>query len=352
MALQLSGGVQLDPAVVRAVSDVKLETAPSTKLQSYTAFDRNKHFTVGDNDVMLPWNQKPPRPPQSTSWGQFKLLVEEIQFLTLYWDPVKVPKPMLIYIGSAIGTHIDTLVRMFPNFTYNLFDPRPHDPVLECCPEVKIHQKFFTNDDAKVYAGRNDVFLIVDVRGSDYTRAVRASKEVDMANEKIAWNNMLEQQSWVKIMKPVRASLKFRLPYAHDFVKAEGPTRTYLDGLVYLQPWGLRKTSEARLVPHTDLRTREWNYENYEAMMHNHNVKVRDGMSFLNPLTDDQTPIAPKLGLYNDFDSAITTVIIMEYLAKFAVSSNRTLQVLEAVISGAGRGKVSLLERRAALRLE
>ena len=39
-------------------------------------------------------------------WGQRKLLIAELEFLTFFWDPEIVPHPTIVYAGAAGGDHI------------------------------------------------------------------------------------------------------------------------------------------------------------------------------------------------------------------------------------------------------
>ncbi|CAH6418949.1 Cap-specific mRNA (nucleoside-2-O-)-methyltransferase [uncultured virus] len=350
----LIGGVKLDAAVIKAAAPVALMSlgAPqpgpdAMQLQNVT-FDRNKHFTVGDGDPRTPYSRRKTESKLAVKWGQFKLLMEEVQFFNLYWDPSKVPRPVVVYVGSATGTHIAVLADMFPWFTFHLHDPREHDPILKGNKNIHIHKGFFNDEEAKVYAERKDVFLIVDIRSTTYKRNENVSTAEAKENEAIVASDMDKQMAWTRIIRPVKASLKFRLPYSWDFVKAQGKTRAYLDGLVYLQQWGPVTTTETRLVPHDDLRMRDWDYQAHEEMMFHHNTKVRAVQAFLNPITGSDGAVAPKMGLLSDYDSVATTVITMEYLEKFGVKPTQetVLPLLKEMIRGAAKGATTLFGLR------
>ena len=65
-------------------------------------------------------------------WGQRKLLLSEIQFITLYWDNLDVPIPILVYAGAAPGLHIPFLSQMFPEAEFHLYDPANAHPDHGC----------------------------------------------------------------------------------------------------------------------------------------------------------------------------------------------------------------------------
>src|SRR5271170_7957656 len=52
-------------------------------------------------------------------WGQRKLLLNEIEFLTVYGDR----SDTIIYIGAADGLHLEYLSKLFPNHNFILYDP-------------------------------------------------------------------------------------------------------------------------------------------------------------------------------------------------------------------------------------
>ena len=98
--------------------------------------------------------------------GQLKLLLSEIEFFSIYWDPKAIPNPVCVYAGAAPGTHIPILVEMFPTFIFHLYDPAKI--MINSDPRIQIFEEYFTDDIAQKYSGRNDVFFISDVRTADY----------------------------------------------------------------------------------------------------------------------------------------------------------------------------------------
>jgi len=108
----------------------------------------------------------------SVHWGQRKLLLSEILFFTEHWDKSLIPEPTCVYAGAAPGVHIDLLSKMFPSFNFILYDPAPFAMnLLGNNPKIKIltgKNGFFTNDEAKKYADRKDIFFISDIRTADY----------------------------------------------------------------------------------------------------------------------------------------------------------------------------------------
>jgi hypothetical protein len=91
--------------------------------------------------------------------------MSEIEFLTTYArDGMTV-----VYAGAAPGTHLAYLSHLFPNVTFELYDPAPF--TVRESPRIKIftgNDGMFTDETAKKYSGRNDVLFICDVRSADW----------------------------------------------------------------------------------------------------------------------------------------------------------------------------------------
>jgi len=326
----------LPPLGTQAKPDI-VETEPHHGIfsEDFMDFDRNLWMTLGDGDGYQEYYSRKNGVKRSIGWGQLKLLLTEIQFLTLYWDPILVPKPKVVYVGAADGTHIPILAELFPTITFHLYDPREFnksvkDPSMATRIIIEEgsdpdNKGFFTDDECKKWENREDVFFICDIRAREYSVRDLAGKEERDAqnkeNEKIVWENMEQQQNWVKIIKPVQAQLKFRLPYTYDFIMEEGPTRKYLDGIIYRQPWALPTSTETRLVVLKPIKgqyiIKDWDLIKYQEVCFYHNTQVREKFKFYNPYSPNEKKVAIKFGLSEDFDSIMTYQIIKDYLGRY-----------------------------------
>lgn len=350
--MSLTGGAQIAP-VSQASGESRIPLLPSEEKKLQT-FDRNVHFTVGGNDPRAKYRRHA-LPKQLVKWGQLKLLNSEVQFLTLFWSPQEVPKPHVVYAGAALGTHIALLADLFPDCTFHLYDDRDFDAVLsrpEYKGRININQRLFSDDEAKSFAERKDVFFISDIRTTSYNREEGLTQEQQRLNESLVEGDMNAQQKWTQIIRPVRALLKFRLPYSYDFVVQAGKTRRYLDGLVFKQQFGPGTTTEGRLVPYSDLRMRDWDYEAYESMMFYHNTRTRVSR-FINPLTGGNQQISVPLGLTNDYDSTATTMIYVEYLRKIGIKADEknVLILLTRIIERTNLGRTNLVGLRSGVKV-
>jgi hypothetical protein len=305
----------------------------------WLTFDRTLYMTVGQGDPRKTSETRVGVVKHAIKWGQLKLLITELDFLVRYWDPAQVPNPICVYVGAAPGHHLAVLAELFPTCTFQLFDERDFDPRLATYANITLNQRYFTTTDLEQFKQvRDRVYFFSDIRGLTYDRAesVENDEVTKRVNEEIVKADMDMQMAWVLELQPVKAHLKFRLPYSWDFVRAAGDSREYLDGTVYRQPWTPQISAECRLIPHSDLNMRKWDYTLHEEQMFYHNVVIREKTTaFFHPFRSDMTPISEELGLTNDYDSTSTVYTVIDYLTKVGQepSEANTLKLLKYMIT-------------------
>lgn len=271
-------------------------------------FKQDDCLLLYDNE-QLSYRRRANDEKKSVPWGQRKLLLTEIQFLTNFWDPSKIAQPIIVYAGAAPGRHIPFLSHLFPDIIFHLYDPKPFH--IKESDKIHIHQKYFTNGDAENWSGRNDVFFISDIRTANY-REMNAQQ-----NENTILKDMYRQQKWYYMINPVKAHLKFRLPYVVPGLPRQV---TYLNGELYKQPWAPQTSTETRLVPYSKDQT-TWDTLKYESQMFYYNVIIREKYRYKNPFTNNDEPIDyPEL--MNDQDSVYETYILKKYLEKQLKTDN------------------------------
>ena len=205
--------------------------------------------------------------------GQRKLLLSEIEFITLYGHLAE----NIVYAGASPGTHCIVLSQMFPNHKFYLYDPLPFNERLKNHPNIKTFRELFTGDVIKLYKNMN-VLFISDIRTVD-TQGV-LNTYIENADEIITEGidqDMDLQYDWCINLKPKMASLKFRLPWVTREKIEKLPDldkKLYLDGNIHFQSWPGKGSTEARLF--TDC-TKKKIYSNieYEEQMAYHNTIER-----------------------------------------------------------------------------
>lgn len=187
-------------------------------------------------------------------WGQRKLLMSEIEFLTKYaFDGATV-----LYAGAAPGTHTNYLSDLFPMLRFVLVDPGEFK--CKSTDRITIRQEYFTDETAQQFSGR-DVLFISDIRTASWQHME------DDEVEHYVQSDMNDQMRWHILLKPKKSMLKFRLPYV------AGKTQ-YLAGDIYLPVWGPQTTTETRLVPH-DQSVKIYDNTEYEEKMFHFNSFTR-----------------------------------------------------------------------------
>ena len=132
------------------------QTAIPPRVVVHYPSDRPFPVTMhGSSFPMLPYASRNKEVKTSVHWGQRKLLLSEIQLLSIY--AVKGVKYHIVYAGSAPGTHIAFLDDLFGGLhSWELVDPGKFDrPVLEHRPNFLLRNEFFTNQTAYgIFANR------------------------------------------------------------------------------------------------------------------------------------------------------------------------------------------------------
>eukprot|EP00045_Choanoeca_perplexa_P009328 m.89364 g.89364 ORF g.89364 m.89364 type:complete len:581 (+) comp14855_c0_seq28:189-1931(+) len=249
-------------------------------------------------------------------WGQRKLLMCEMEFLTKYGDLA----PLVVYAGAASGTHIELLAKYFPEHCFVCVDPAPFARNLKESDKMLLRQELFTDEVAKEFEGR-DVLFMSDIRAAD------PDLMTEGVIEKQVFDDQAAQMRWHNIMKAKMSMLKFRLPYA-----AEGNT-TYLKGEIWLPIWAPITTTEARLLV-TGHEEVEYDNLKYEEQMFHFNTVTRVARY-------DHKVVAE--GLDYCYDCRAEVEVLTNYLIKYKpelTEEQRFLEVArmsEEISRGLGR---------------
>ena len=148
----------------------------------------------------LPYHRRRNESKTVIHWGQRKLLLSEMEFLNLYGHLSN----LVVYAGAAPGTHMNYLVDAFPTHRFVCVDParfsiRPN-------ARVELRNELFTDEMAREFERARCLF-ICDIRSADSSADNADDVEVHVEED------MLAQQQWHMLMRPVKSLLKFRLPW-------------------------------------------------------------------------------------------------------------------------------------------
>jgi hypothetical protein len=164
--------------------------------------------------------------------GQRKLYSSTLYFLTLYGHLSNT----IVYAGAAHGHNIGLLSLLFPNHVFHLYDPGVFKVKIN--KNIKIYNQLFTQNDAAKYTDK-DILFMSDIR-------VYPDESTILQDNKL-------QHEWVKIIRPIKSLLKFRLPFPDGKYFEENVLNgkclySYFKGELLLQPWAPHHSTEMRLI--------------------------------------------------------------------------------------------------------
>jgi hypothetical protein len=235
--------------------------------------------------------------------GQLKLLISEICFLTKFAHNENIT---VVYVGAAGGYHILKLSELFPNMIFKLYDPQKFSII--DTDRITIFNKFFTEKDAESYSKIGESILFIsDIRNVPTKNPTEVG--IDRQLEEAVTGDMQLQLQWVNIIKPIAASLKFRLPY-------DGVAETYFDGFRMLQPYAPFST-EVRLFTTTYTTLVKYDCMEFDEKMAYFNSVVR----FMKFRRWDN--IMRRHGIVNNWDNSFAFNVLLDYMN--TISSKNTV---------------------------
>ena len=153
-------------------------------LSDFIPFVKKDIFLNPEYDE-TPYRRRNDEEKKCIHWGQRKLLLTVIQFLTLFWDPTQVPNPVVVYAGAAPGNNIGVISQLFPEVEFHLYDPRPFK-IKPIEGKIYLYNQYFTNKDAEKWSDRSDIYFISDIRTADYTK----TKDLNQNESQILTENI------------------------------------------------------------------------------------------------------------------------------------------------------------------
>lgn len=136
---------------------------PGSGYQEHSDFAFNR--VLSPDTPRLPYRRRRGEEKTVIHWGQRKLLMSEIEFLTLHHERGDV----VVYAGAAPGTHMDYLADLFPGVSrFVLVDPAPF--TVHPSDRIQIINGLFTNelaDELRERFGSTRILFISDVRSAD-----------------------------------------------------------------------------------------------------------------------------------------------------------------------------------------
>ena len=240
-------------------------------------------------------------------WGQRKLFLTEMEFLTKYASEEKY---IVVYAGAAPGTHLNYLASLFPQLDFVLYDEK--DLLAKSINNVRSRSEKFTADIARSYSDSSrKVLFICNVR----TYRAQADGQNDPKED------MENQLEWYGLMKPQVALLNFRLP-------RQSGKFSYFKGHQIIEPWTSKRPTECRLVVKKDPKMIDYDYQDFEDDLNRFQNNTRV-MYYKHSMDDVENE-----GLDHCYDCRAEIFILQEYLTKIQhVRGDNNLKTAIATMS-------------------
>lgn len=222
-----------------------------------TAFKWNLDKQMGEKSFNTNEN------PNNRHRGQRKLLIGEIEFLS----EIQQQYPggaRILSIGSSPGHHLPWLQTLFPNFTWDLWDPHKMVKNIDLdWTHTQVNHAYFTDEIAKNYSPKPDI-VISDIR--------RDGKSGTRTFEKSVLEDLKMQARWIELLGFPASWIKFRLPYNLD---SDG--YYFWHGQIRFQCWEKETSGETRMfVPSGKQYSQKFiNFQDYERKMFYFNTVYR-----------------------------------------------------------------------------
>lgn len=206
-------------------------------------------------------------PKTTLHYGQLKLFLTTLIFFKKFLPSENL---VLIYLGSAHGTNLLLLFKLFPQYLASfkkivLIDPAKFDLGLYELEKVEIRKQFF--DDKKARNLKREFKDDKLVFMSD----IRVDKKEEFVNK-----DMIDQRRWVEILQPVWSCLKTRFPWVGDD-ETRDKSGEYFSGEIIIQPYAPQSSTESRLI-FSKIEYTTYDYKDYEDRFFTFNRYLRPCM--------------------------------------------------------------------------
>lgn len=256
-------------------------------------------------------------------WGQLKLLLSEVEFLTIALKEArerKFTKLTLIYAGSAHGIHIPYLYDLFSpaiELKFILVDPANFDAQLfhpRYAGKVVIYNGFYDNEriaqmrEEHPLAADEYLCFCSDVRINPDERAVMA----DMKMQFDWWHKMNADD-----YAPDLSMFKFRLPWEEQGMSE------YPKGDIHLQVYAGETSGETRLIVPKRAPMHLYDDAAYEHLCFKHNVYRRSN-TYLTPEFGVLSLTTSEVQLCNCYDCTCFVRIMVDAMTELGLGTSKT----------------------------
>lgn len=249
--------------------------------------------------------------PVLTDYGRRSLLAD-LNFLIYMWNPVAVPRPVLVHLGGGFVGHMPFLAELFPALEIHVYSGKN----LGRHPRVHSHHREIETD-VQRWAARRDVLLIANLNRIEDDMTVDEEEEAGR-------RDLLEMIGWWKRIAPFACSLRFRpprtarvglelsVPLGRFLLTAYGAPGSLTTRLLIGRPLSHNGKRVGSTSSHPQITI---DVPNYLRKIDFHNQIVRRRVRFLDPFDGEDEPLDDEV-YGQDYDSLYEIQTLFDYYAK------------------------------------
>lgn len=259
----------------------------------------------------LPYRKKPCEIKPQVHIPQLKLFLSELKFLMEFAGFDR--QMNVIYIGAANGKHIVYLANLFPKLSFYLFGLTPDANEFNHVDNIITFSdsfKHFSTDQAAIFS-RGSLFkmqllIISNIRSGG---SPRYGYDFDSCCAK----DMEDQLTWVRLIQPDAALLKFHLSCKPGKTIWLAPCS---EKHILFAPFSSKSGTELQLVTIDPWKMREYDNTMIEEQMYYFNNFTRVCQYGLSIPGFSENPLKDKLHMDDCWDCCAMREICMEFLSK------------------------------------
>lgn len=223
-----------------------------------------------------------------------------LRFFTFHWDKVCVASPTVIYAGAAPGYHVREIARLFPLFTFHLYDKKPF--LIPSSKNIIIHKEELSDLEVELWKDNDDIYFISEICVNESSRSMQLQKK---------WYETLNPHQALLVIDVASPTIyNSSKPYTlFDEIENSKSGKSgrfkYLDGVIYYRSFSSTKSTLLELVPNTLERV----YYSSDCM---------NGLEYFRNVTNQMTFDVLPYNQCGGYDSTTLYYLAYHYVTKYS----------------------------------
>lgn len=245
-------------------------------------------------------------------WNELRVLLNEVYFLSLFWDLSIVSKPEVVVItDTTFVEHYDLLCDMFPWISFTIYSQI----------NFELEEK-----GSSLYAESKVINKILDFTELEHWKLKRSNLYLIFNLSDDFKDNLDYQYKIHQELDPVKSIMRVKFPETDSSFR-------YLDGIAFRQGYIKKDSEEIFLCPYDSITLRDWPVNKMNSLIKAHNFITREVHMDNNEsiqINPGKPYINTELGISRSYDGMYLMFIIKQYLSKFKpINSGHVLSIEE-----------------------